>query len=114
MSKFVFLKPVDEDIFEDLVRDLYARVYSNRNFQRYGRKGQKQFGVDSAGFSAEKLIGLQCKNHPETDISTTEIDDEVKKSEDFTPTLDEYLIVTSADRDAKAIKHVLEISKTRL
>jgi hypothetical protein len=99
MSKFVFPKPLDEDIFEDLVRDVYARVYSNRNFQRYGRRGQKQFGVDSAGFSEEKLIGVQCKNHPESNISTGEIDDEIKKSQDFKPKLDEYLIVTSADRD---------------
>jgi len=114
MNKFVFPKPKDEDIFEDLVRDVYSRVFNNRNFQRYGRKGQKQFGVDSAGFSEEKLIGIQCKNHPEAEIGTNEIDEEVKKSETFRPKLDEYIIVTSADRDAKATKHVIGITRDRI
>lgn len=114
MSKFVFPKPTNEDIFEDLVRDIYAREYENRNFQRYGRRGQKQFGVDSAGFSAEKLIGVQCKNHPEDRITTKEIDDEVTKSESFTPTLHEYIIATSADRDAEATKYVFRISQKRI
>lgn len=116
IDKFILLKPSDEDIFEDLVTDIFMRRYKTYNFQRFGKKGQKQYGVDSIGPVASKLIGIQSKNHPDpgTKISISEIDSEIAKSEKFTPSLDEYHIATSASRDAVVNKHVLSVSKERV
>jgi len=115
-NQFILLKFADEDLFEDLVTDIFMRQFKTYNFQRFGKKGQKQFGVDSVGSVSSKLVGIQSKNHPEpgAKISISKIDDEIIKSEKFKPTLDEYYIVTSADRDAKANLHVLSISKDRV
>lgn len=110
---FVFPKPKDWDTFEDIVCDLIARGYSNRNLQRYGRRGQKQSGVDIAGHTHEGLLGVQCKHHPTGNIPTAEIDSEIAKSEGFKPELDKFFIVTSADRDAAAHAHVLQVTKDR-
>ncbi len=116
IDEFIFPKLADENIFEDLVTDIFMRRFKTYNFQRYGKKGQKQFGVDSVGPVLSKLIGVQIKNHPKpgTKITISDIDEEIRKSEKFKPILDEYYIVTSADRDVKAIAHVLSVSKKRV
>jgi hypothetical protein len=112
-THFIFPKPKDWDTFEDIVCDVFARKFNNGNLQRYGRSGQRQLGVDIAGFTEMGLLGIQCKHHLAGNITTGEIDDEVAKSEDFQPRLDEFIIVTSADRDVTAHSHVLQVSKSR-
>ncbi len=112
-QNFIFPKPKDADTFEDIVRDVFARAYKNNNLQRYGRSGQKQHGVDIAGLSESKLIGIQSKNHPSGRISKAEIAEEITRSENFKPGLDEYVIATSADRDVDIHSFVLEISQSR-
>lgn len=110
---FIFPKPRDWNAFEDIVCDVFARKYQNLNLQRYGRSGQRQHGVDIAGLTNQGLLGVQCKHHPQVNIPISEIDDEVKKSEGFTPRLDEYVIATSADRDERSRGHVLNIAEQR-
>jgi hypothetical protein len=113
MSNYVFPKPRDRETLEDMVSDIFSYEYGNSNFQRYGRSGQAQDGVDVAGVVNTDVIGIQCKNHPDKIISTTEIDAEIKKSEGFQPTLAKLIIATSSKRDTKAHKHVLSVSKKR-
>lgn len=62
MSKYQFLPLKDEKEFESLVNDLCVEKYGIE-FQVYGRKGQKQSGIDGLSFSKdEKQIVYQCKN----------------------------------------------------
>jgi len=62
MSKYQFPALKDEKEFESLVNDLCAEKY-DINFQVYGRKGQKQSGIDGLSFSKnKKQIVYQCKN----------------------------------------------------
>lgn len=112
-THFIFPKPRDWDTFEDIVCDVFARKFDNYNLQRYGRSGQRQFGVDIAGFTQRGLIGVQCKHHPQGNIAVNEIDEEITKSESFRPKLDNFFIATSADRDTVAHTHVLKISEIR-
>lgn len=112
-THFIFPKPRDWNGLEDIVADVFSRKYRNYNFQRYGRNGQRQSGVDIAGPTEKRLIGVQCKHHPNGNIPTSEIDNEVILSEGFSPTLDEFVIATSADRDTTAHNHVLKLSGER-
>jgi len=112
-THFIFPKPQDWSAFEDIVCDVFARKYQNLNLQRYGRSGQRQHGVDIAGLIRGGVLGVQCKHHVRGSLKTKEIDDEIAESEQFRPGLSEYVIATSADRDTKAHKHVLEISAAR-
>lgn len=62
MSKYQFPALKDEKEFEDLINDLCTAKYGIE-FQVYGRKGQKQNGIDGLSFSKDKkLIVYQCKN----------------------------------------------------
>ncbi len=110
---FIFPKPRDWDTLEDIVCDVFARKFGNYNFQRYGRSGQSQSGVDIAGLTRNGLLGIQCKHHPTGNIPIGEIDTEITTSEGFRPELDEFIIATSADRDANAHGHVLQVSGNR-
>jgi hypothetical protein len=112
-SHFIFPKPKDWDIFEDIVCDVVSRKFNNNNLQRYGRSGQKQFGVDIAGFTRNVLSGFQCKHHPNGNITKSEIHEEIKKADNFQPPLDKFVIATSADRDSAIHSYILEISKLR-
>lgn len=111
--QFIFPKPQDWNAFEDIVCDVFARKYGNLNLQRYGRNGQRQHGVDIAGWTHAGLLGVQCKHHPGKDIEIAKIDAEVEESEGFTPKLSEYIIATSADRDVKSHGHILSLVPTR-
>lgn len=110
---FIFPKPQDWNTFEDIVCDVFARKYRNMNLQRYGRNGQRQHGIDIAGWTSSGMLGVQCKHHPEKDIQISEINDEVTESEKFTPELSEYVIATSADRDVKSQGHILALAPAR-
>lgn len=62
MSKYQFSPLKDEKEFESLINDLCEKKYGI-TFQVYGRKGQKQYGIDGLSFSKnEKKIVFQCKN----------------------------------------------------
>lgn len=62
MSKYQFLPLKDEKEFESLVNDLCVEKY-DIEFQVYGRKGQKQRGIDGLSFSKDKKQRVyQCKN----------------------------------------------------
>lgn len=113
-ADFIFPKPKDWDTFEDIVCDVYARRLNNPNLQRYGRSGQKQSGVDIAGVTQEGVLGIQCKHHPLGNMTKSEIDGEVAKSDGFRPELDEFIITTSADRDSTVHSHVLGLSQRRV
>lgn len=110
---FIFPKPQDWNTFEDIVCDVFSRKYQNLNFQRYGRNGQRQHGVDIAGLTTKGVLGVQCKHQVRGDLDTKEIDKEVGKSQKFEPHLCEYVIVTSADRDTKVHTYVLALAATR-
>lgn len=62
MSKYQFPPLKDEKEFESLVNDLCVEKYGIE-FQVYGRKGQKQRGIDGLSFSKDETqIVYQCKN----------------------------------------------------
>ena len=93
-------KPRSEDEFEDIVVD-FARIrWKDPNAQRYGRRGQRQNGVDVIGsppWLSGGVAAAQCKN---TDsLSLADVVAEVDKATSFSG-LAEFYLVTSGDRDA--------------
>lgn len=49
----------NEDIFEDLICDLFNLIENTNTFKRFGKKGHNQKGIDV--FSSEKDFAIQCK-----------------------------------------------------
>lgn len=121
---FDFPKPKSDDIFEDIVCDVYSREFQNPNLQRYGRSGQAQDGIDVLGISMaginhplNKLIAIQCKNHIKgiTDEKLQkEIVDEVTKFENNSDwKIDQYIFATSADNSKPVHDFVLRLNAER-
>lgn len=101
----------NEEQFEDFCVDLYSRKYSS-GFQRNGRRGQRQAGVDLFGNSGETRVGVQCKKKAlEDELTETEIRDEVSKALGFKPPLTTYVFATTCKRDTKAQEVARQISE---
>lgn len=123
-SNYIFPKPKNEDSFEDIVCAIFAREFNNPNLQRYGRKGQAQYGMDIVGtryivgknHRENRLVAIQCKNHM-VDVTNqalqNEIDQELVKFEDSDLPVEEFLFVTSADNSRPVIDHVTHLNQTR-
>jgi tetratricopeptide (TPR) repeat protein len=103
---FVFPIP-DEDTFETLATQLLSRIYDPVDpAVRYGRRGQKQHGVDTYLVTRDgRKLGGQSKRYVKKKLTTAILDDEVRKAQGFQPALDAYVFVTSAERDTKLSDH---------
>lgn len=102
-------KPRSEDEFEDLSVDFLRIRWKDPHATRNGRRGQRQSGVDIIGHPPwlnGKTAGTQCKNMNSITLET--VIAEVKEAKKFRGGLHEFLIVTSADRDARLQDEVRE------
>ena len=107
--------PSDWNEFEDICADLFALTWGDQNTVRYGRKGQRQKGVDIRGrIDGGSIAGVQCKGKrqwPPKKLTTPEIDKQVTAALQFTPPLSEFTIVTTADDDATLQSHADAITE---
>ncbi|MDY6875891.1 MAG: tetratricopeptide repeat protein [Chloroflexota bacterium] len=108
--------PRSWDEFEDIVADLYSRMWDDPNTQRYGRTGQAQQGVDICGRPPHlhgRYAGVQCKRYSDRTLAQRKIEREIAKAENFSPPLAEYIIATTEHRDAKLQQVVRQINEER-
>ena len=97
-------KPKNWQDFETRTRMLFAYVLNDPNTQQNGRSGQKQHGVDIYGNRdkrSECLVGIQCKKKFDRSVTEKELRAELEKAKSFKPPISEFILVTTAPRDAK-------------
>lgn len=108
-------KTRSEEEFEDICTDVLNKKY-NRIFKRYGKKGQKQNGIDIYEESlSSSLIVAQCKNYINEKSAATFIK---KVKEDFCALkklkfynrIGKFIVMTSIDRDTNVQSSILEIN----
>jgi hypothetical protein len=107
-------KPKSWDEFEDIVWDLYVRLWQEPHADRYGRTGQRQDGVDIVGrphHLGHRYAGIQCKRYTEGTLSQTIVEREVANAENFVPALEEYIIATTDRRDAALQSFILQMNE---
>src|SRR3989338_10238337 len=113
-SLYVFPKPKHDDTFEDIVRDIFIKLFNNPNIQKYGRKGQSQGGIDVIGFAGydytkSELVGIQCKNHT-VNISANkliaELESDLEKYDKSALDINKFIFVTSADNSDEVKKYI--------
>ena len=109
---------MDADEFEALLRDICALEWGDPDAQRFGRKGQKQYGVDVYGKLKElqgTYRGVQCKlRTTNSQISETEMEKEVGDAKQFPHQLDKLIIATDAPRDTSTQILVDNISELEI
>lgn len=104
--------PKSWDEFEDITLAAAKLRWNNTDFQRHGRTGQKQDGVDVFGHDDDRHLGVQCKNTV-GGISLAIIEEEVANAEGFEPPLDRLYVATTAKRDAPLQREVSILSEAR-
>ncbi len=107
-SEMVLPKTRDASEFEDMICDVCTKKYK-REFQRYGRSGQKQNGIDIISDEKE-MICVQCKNFK---LSIKIVEKIINDAENFTFSFKEFIIATSSPRDNKLQDYVEEINNNK-
>jgi hypothetical protein len=94
---------IDDDEFESLLRDICALDWGDPDTKQFGRKGQKQFGVDVYGRPNDfqsVYRGVQCKlRTTDKQLSLNELEQEVVDARNFPHRLDKLIIATDGPRD---------------
>jgi len=123
MGNYQWNSLTDEKEFEDLVNILCSKKYG-LEFQIYGRKGQKQYGIDGSALTKDnKHILYQCKNK-DTSRSANLIQKELLKDletetnamigefmEKKTYIIDKFIFANSGKRDTKLQGKADELSR---
>ena len=108
-------KPCDEQDFERICAVLFKCLINDPGIDGQGRRGQQQFGVDIIGFrdgDSNQIVGIQCKLKGQNKrLTENEVRAEVKKALQFRPSLSEYIIATTAPKDAKLDRLALKLRK---
>ena len=113
MIDFQLHNLINDDQFEELIKALYNCEFKTTTFQRFGRNGQKQFGVDI--YSVEKKILIQCKYKGDiTDYKKVSsklkkeiiesVQDSLKENSPWRNEIDafeEFIIISTFHHDAK-------------
>ncbi len=108
-----FQPPIYWQQFEDLTHALFQKVFGDPTPTKHGRPGQSQHGVDVYGTYTQAgwLVGIQCKRMDELDknnnplpggtITSKILKSEYNKALNFRPKLRQWILATTAKRDAK-------------
>lgn len=102
--------------FESLCKDVLIKTYKNEiRFERYGRKGQGQNGIDIYGEISSEYIVAQCKNYlgiKAAKTLTKKIDKDLNMSKKlpFYNKIKKFIIMTSMDIDTD-IQNYIESKK---
>lgn len=97
-------QPSNWQDFETLCCDLWRAIWKDPNAMKNGRSGQVQHGVDIYGRpeQGEKWAGVQCKgkdSYANKKLTETELLKEVEKAKTFRPSLSQWIIATSGQKD---------------
>jgi tetratricopeptide (TPR) repeat protein len=109
----VLPEPKNWQDFERLCFDLYRRMWKTSDADMNGRQGQPQAGVDIFGTDRVegKFVGVQCKGKDRgygNKLTEPELKAEIQKAKRFIPSLDVFVIATTAPNDV----HIQQIART--
>jgi tetratricopeptide (TPR) repeat protein len=100
-------KPKDWQALERHSRLLFELSFGDPAVQNNGRVGQPQNGVDIYGRrdgGQGRRVGVQCKGKDADyggEVTQAELRAEVKKTEEFVPPIEEFILLTTAPNDEK-------------
>jgi hypothetical protein len=98
MNPYSINPPTSDETFEELCLAILKRHWAREGLERFGKKGERQFGVDILDVLGESpLHAAQCKlKEVWKTLEPAEIRTEVDKAKLFPSKLDHYAILTSA------------------
>lgn len=98
--------------FESICTDVLSVYYGTR-FSIYGRKGQKQNGIDIFTQTEDGCIVAQCKNYYSENSSyrlVRQIENDIAATKETSFNIIRFIAMTSMNRDAKVQNYILKIN----
>lgn len=112
LNKFQLPPLSNEDIFEQFICDLYNLEFPQSGFQRFGKKGDTQDGIDI--ISTKKRIAIQCKkkeiqrnNKRVLAELKAEFEQCIQASLAFNHEIDELVFASTYNDSAELIKYLI-------
>jgi HEAT repeat protein len=105
--------PTNDDDFERLCRDVLRLHWSRPGLEIFGKRGERQFGIDLLDLSGqESLYAAQCKLKEEhKSLLPGEIETEVNKAKLFIPRLQKYGILTTGKVSTHSQRKIRELNQ---
>lgn len=102
--------------FEDLCADLWEKIWNDPNTLKHGRTGQPQCGVDVYGQinGDGDWQGVQCKGKDGRygkKVTERELKKEVEKAKNFSPSISNFILATTAPDDASIQQVARELTE---
>lgn len=104
-------KPSSDEEFEKMCMDVLNVVYPC-TFQRYGRKGQHQSGIDIVySINQAPYIVAQCKNYLSNDYLKfiRQIKTDIASAQNASITIQTFIVMTSLDPDTETQNAILSM-----
>jgi tetratricopeptide (TPR) repeat protein len=95
-------RPEDEALFERGMKLLWKSVLKDPNVQTYGKRGQRQHGIDIFGnrnCQPTSFVGIQCKVRTKGKLDEKDVRDDFAAALKKFKNLTEYFVCTTADDD---------------
>ncbi len=111
--RYRYQQPGNEDEFEEFCVRFFRHLLKRGGLVRYGKRGEKQDGIDIIDqLGAKPLIAIQCKHHePTKTIPPKEIKHEVALAESSCHLIDRYILATTAKKSRNAQDTVLNLNQ---
>jgi tetratricopeptide (TPR) repeat protein len=106
--------PTNDDDFEKLCLELLRHQWSRPGLEIFGKRGERQFGVDILDVGGQTPIyAAQCKLREEhKSLTPSEIQTEVDEAKKFIPPLGKYAVLTTAKISTFSQRRVREINQS--
>jgi hypothetical protein len=113
VTKLRYPQPDNEDEFEQQCLRLYRRVWRNDSLALYGKRGERQDGIDIFDpLCRQPTRAVQCKHHePTKTLGPAEIEVEVAKAEKSVLDIEHYVIATTAKKSRNAQDTVVALNQ---
>ena len=113
MNPYSINPPESEVVFEELCLAVLKRHWNRSGLERFGKKGEEQFGVDIFDTLGESpMYGAQCKlKEASKSLEPAEIRAEVEKAGGFPAKLDHYGIMTTGKVSGTAQLTIQQINR---
>ncbi len=111
--RYRYQQPGNEDEFEDFCVRFYRHFLKRATLVRYGKRGEKQDGIDIIDQVPRKPhVAIQCKYHEITKtITPKSIKHEVLLAETSVHKVDHYIIATTAKKSRYAQDTVIKLNQ---
>ena len=110
---FRYPQPDNEDGYEDFCLRFYRLHLDRGGLKKYGKRGQRQYGIDLIDeFAIKPLLAVQCKHRESTkELKAKEIEHDVAEAEKAPHEFKHFIIATTAQKSTRTQDTVVRLNQ---